>query len=407
MGFSLQDVIATSRADVFREEYPDVRLKVAEGGFDEQQFLSAVASGEPPSLVYLERTELGTYAARGALTPLDDCISEQDIDMGQYRDSAVQQVTYDDHVYGIPEFNDVRVIFADKGALSQAGLTVDDLDTSDWDQLKQTAQALTRGSGTNLQRIGFDPKIPEFFPLWVAANGGQILSDDGLTPSLNSPEAVEAAEYAASLVETAAPWPQFKAYRDTWDFFGSKNMFVSNQLGAFPMEDWYADVLGEVSPKVDVTVLPFRDRDGEPLTYATGQAWAIPADAANQSAACAFMKTMTATDTWVEAAKASKADREKNGTVYTGTFTANEDADQRIFDEVYEPTGYEGLDQATQTVLDVQDAAVVDPPSPAGAEVKKAWEDAMLRILEGEQSAQEALDQAQDEAEQAIEEAGR
>ena len=62
-----------------------MQVKITEGGFDEQQFLSAVASGAPPDLVYVDREILGTYAARGAIQPLDDCISQAQIDMGQYR----------------------------------------------------------------------------------------------------------------------------------------------------------------------------------------------------------------------------------------------------------------------------------------------------------------------------------
>jgi multiple sugar transport system substrate-binding protein len=70
-----------------------VQVKVTEGGFDEQQFLSAVASGAPPDLVYVDREIIGTYAARGAIQPLDECVSAAQIDMGQYRPAAVQQVT--------------------------------------------------------------------------------------------------------------------------------------------------------------------------------------------------------------------------------------------------------------------------------------------------------------------------
>ncbi|MDQ3424423.1 MAG: extracellular solute-binding protein [Actinomycetota bacterium] len=402
MGFSLQDVIATTRVDMVKEAYPDLQVQVAEGGFDEQQFLSAVASGEPPSLVYLSRSDLGTYAARGALEPLDDCIDEQSIDMGQYRDAAVEQVTFDDQVYGIPEFYDVRIVLSDDSVLQQAGLAPEDIDTSDWSALEQASQELAKTQGEDVLQIGFDPKIPEFFPMWVAANGAELVAADG-TPMLNSAEAVEALDYTVGLVETTAPWPQFKAFRDTWDFFGGENQFVKDQLGAFPIEQWYLDVLGEVSPDADVSAQPFLTREGEPITYATGQAWAIPKDAENVEGACAFMKVMTDADTWVAAAEASKKDREKGGGLYLGTYTANEAADERIFDEVYEETGSKNLDQATQVVFDVQDTAIIDPPSPAAAEVKKAWEDAVLRVLEGEQTAQEALDEAQKEAEEAIE----
>ncbi|MDP9443103.1 MAG: extracellular solute-binding protein [Actinomycetota bacterium] len=402
MGFSLQDVIASTRVDEVKKAYPAVRIRVAEGGFDEQQFLSAVASGEPPSLVYLSRSDLGTYAARGAILPLEDCIEKQSIDMGMYRDAAVDQVTYEGQVYGIPEFYDVRIVLADDDVLKRAGMTMEDIQTSDWQQLQRASEQLAQVQDRSVQRIGYDPKIPEFLPMWVAANGGQLVADDG-TPRLNSPESVEALEYTVGLLETTAPWSQFKAFRDTWDFFGGDNQFVKDQLGAFPVEQWYLDVLAEVSPDVSVTAQPFLGRDGQPVTYATGQAWAIPKGSEDTAdAACAFMKVMTAPDTWVAAAQASKQDREKTGGVYTGTYTANEEADERIFSEVYEETGQQSLDQATQVVLEVQDAAVIDPPSPAAAEVKKAWEDAVLRALEGEQTPQEALEEAQKEAEEAV-----
>jgi multiple sugar transport system substrate-binding protein len=51
------------------------------------------------------------------------------------------------------------------------------------------------------------------------------------------------------------------------------------------MEDWYLNVLAESSPDVDITVTPFKDRQGNPLTFATGSAWAIPKGAKNPDAA--------------------------------------------------------------------------------------------------------------------------
>ena len=407
MGFGQEDVIAKTRVKEVRSQYPDLDIKVNSGGFDEQQFLSAVASGEPPDVVYLDRSELSSYAARGALTPMDDCIASRGLDMGLYREAAVNQVTYKDQIYAIPEFNGVRIMLENTQALDDVGMSAGDLSTTDWTSLESAATKLEKSSGSDIERIGFDPKIPEFLPLWSAANGGQLLSEDGLSAELNSPENVEALDYAASLVDKQQGWAKFKAFRDTWDFFGDSNQFVEDQVGAFPMEDWYLDVLADVSPDAPVHAEAFTDRDGNPLTYATGLAWAIPKGAANPDAACAFAISMTATDTWLAAARASKADREKNGGFYLGTWTANTEADKKIFDEVYEPSGQESLDQAVKVVQSVQSVAVVDPPCPAAAEVKKAWEDASLRVLEGDQTAQESLDQAQEEAQAAIDEASQ
>jgi multiple sugar transport system substrate-binding protein len=404
-GFSLQDEIATVRVDTFKKANPQVQVKVTEGGFDEQQFLSAVASGSPPDLVYVDREIIGTYAARGAIQPLDDCVSSAQIDMGQYRPAAVQQVTVDGKVYGIPEFYSVRVMMINNKAVRDAGLSPADLDTSDWSKLAGLARQLTRTSGGKLQRIGFDPKIPEFLPMWVRANGGALLSDDGRTAQLNDPKVVEALTTTAAIVQANGGWNRLKGLRDSFDFFGAKNQFARDQLGAFPMEDWYLNVLAESSPQVDISVTPFKDRQGNPLTFATGSAWAIPKGAKNPDAACRFAKTMTEASTWVAAARARAEARAKENLPYTGTYSGNKVADEQIFGEVYKPSGEAKFDEAVQAVLQVQDVAFATPPSPAAAEFQKAWQDAVNRVLTGELEPAAALERAQGEAQAALDKA--
>jgi multiple sugar transport system substrate-binding protein len=325
--------------------------------------------------------------------------------MGQYRPAAVQQVTVDGKVYGIPEFYSVRVMMISNTALKDAGLSLADVDTTDWSKLAGTAEKLTVTEGGKLTRIGFDPKIPEFLPMWVKANGGALLSDDGRTAQLNDPKVVEALTTTAGIVQANGGWGKLKSLRDSFDFFGAKNQFAQDQLGAFPMEDWYLNVLAESSPDVDITVTPFKDRQGNPLTFATGSAWAIPKGAKNPDAACQFAKTMTEASTWVAAARARAEARAKEDLPYTGTYSANKVADEQIFGEVYKPSGDAKFDQAVQTVLDVQDVAFSTPPSPAGAEFQKAWQDAVNRVLAGQAEPAEALERAQREAQAALDKA--
>jgi multiple sugar transport system substrate-binding protein len=404
-GFSLPDEIATTRVDTFKKAYPQVQVKITEGGFDEQQFLSAVASGSPPDLVYVDREIIGTYAARGAIQPLDQCISSAQIDMGQYRPAATRQVTVDGKVYGIPEFYSVRVMMINNQAVSEAGLSPSDVDTTDWSKLSGLAEKLTVSEGGKLKRIGFDPKIPEFLPMWVRANGGALLSDDGKTAQLNDPKVVEALTTTAGIVQANGGWDKLKSLRDSFDFFGAKNQFARDQLGAFPMEDWYLNVLAEASPEVDISVAPFKDRQGNPLTFVTGSAWAIPKGAKNPDAACRFAKTMTEASTWVAAARARAEARAKKNLPFTGLYSGNRVADEQVFGEVYKPSGEAKFDDAVQTVLSVQDAAFATPPSPAGAEFQKAWQDAVNRVLAGQAEPAEALERAQREAQAALDKA--
>ena len=405
LGFGLGDEIASVRVDQFREQYPDVTLNLSEGSLDRQQLLTAVVSGNPPDLIYTNRDDLSTYATRGAIVPLDECVASMDIDLSQYRETALDQVTVGDQVYGIPEFFNTIVLILNNDALEEAGVTPDDVSTTDWDQLAEVNQQLTKVEDGQLERIGFDPKLPGFFPLWVRANGGQLLSDDGRTAMINSPEAVEALAYTVGLLEAAGGNQEVSAFRDTWDSFGADNEYVADQLGAKPMEQWYVNVLADTSPDVNITVKPFTDRQGDPLTFATGNTWAIPRGANNSEAACAFMKTMTDPASWAAAAQTRADQRAADGQTFTGVYTANKPADDQIFGTIFQPSGNEAFDNAVNVILETQENAFAIPSNPAGAEFRQAWEDAVNRVLNGEQGAQEALDQAQGEAQEALDDA--
>lgn len=403
MGFGLGDEIATVRAEYAQSQIPNVTVNFSEGGFDAQQFLTAFATGNPPDIVYIDRQTLGTYAANGSFMPLEECIANHNIDMSQYRDVAVEQVTIDGQIYGIPEFFNNLMLIINTKALDDAGLTLDDIDTSDWDRLAELSQQLAVGSGNDLTRIGFDPKLPEFLPLWVRANGGQMLSDDGRTAMLNSPEVVEALTFAVSVLDDQGGWAPFKAFRDTWDFFGGNNQVVADQVGFWPMEQWYMNVLANVAPEGPVAFKAFTDKEGNPISYATGSAWAIPVGSGNPEAACAFAKAMTSVEAWTMAAEERARRRSESGAINTGVYTGNRLADEAIFEGgIVQPIENERFQNGVDVILSLQENAFAMPANPAGAEFQQAWQDAVNRVLNGEQTPQEALDQAQEEAQAAL-----
>src|SRR3954453_8153599 len=261
MGFGTGDDVAESRAAIATKA-AGATVNRPSGGFNDQQFLAAVASGNPPDLVYLDRQKVGTYAAKGAFVPLTSCIKSQKISTKQYRIPGLNEVTYKGQIYGIPEFYDVRTILVDNNVLDQAGVKLSGLDTSNWPRLPPTAEKLAKIDNGKVTRIGFDPKIPEFFPLWAKANGVDILSKDGLHPHLNDPRAVAALQYAVGLINAQGGWDKFKSFRDTWDFFGAGNQVAKDQVGAWPMEDWYYTVMASTSPNVHPVSVPFRNLKG-------------------------------------------------------------------------------------------------------------------------------------------------
>ena len=110
---------------------------------------------------------------------------------------------------------------------------------------------------------------------------------------------------------------------------------------------------------------------------------------------------MTSVEAWMNAAKKRAAAAKKAGQAFTGLYTANATADQRILDEVYKPTS-PNYDAAVKLLVDVQKNAVYWPASPAGSQIQQALTDAINRVLAGSQSPQASLARAQREAQKAI-----
>jgi multiple sugar transport system substrate-binding protein len=403
MGFSGVDEVATTRMDAAEEALGEVEVNLIEGELDLQQFLSAIASGNPPDLVYANRDQIGSLAARGAILPLDRCIEGEGIDAAQYVPAALEQVTFDDQIYGIPEFNSIQVTMANADLLGAAGLSVEDVNGSDWEAMSAANEALMRTGGGGLEVIGVDSKLPEFLPLWAKANGVDLISEDGRTAQLDDPAVVEALEWAVSIYDAQGGFSAVKAYRDSADFFGEGNQFASGSLGAMPMEQWYVNVLNDVSPDAPLVFDTVRDRQGEPLAYASGSAWAIPAGAEHPEAACRWARVMTSVDAWEAAATARLEAREAEGKPFTGILTGNADADELIRGMV--TSGGEPWDSAVEAMYAANDAAFSLPANPADAEFDTAMQDAVNSVLNGQATPADAMATAQQNAQQALDDA--
>jgi multiple sugar transport system substrate-binding protein len=405
-GLGGRDDVAQGRLDianaVIRGLGHSVNNPVA--GFNNQAFLARLAARDIPDLVHMGRGDIGTYAARGALVPLGSCFRNENIDRNMYRKAALAEVTYKGQLYGAPEFTNQITIIVNNDALQKAGVNPADIQTTNWKRLKAANKKLLRIENGRLTRIGFDPKIPEFFPLWVKWFGKDLISKDGLKAQLNTREAVAALAYTVGLINDHGGWNRFKAFRDTWDFFGRNNQVAADQVGAWPMESFYYQVLADGN-RVNFTAKYFTNRKGGPITMLSGNAWAIPKGSKNPGLACKYIKALQSVDAWRTVAKERYDLRKRQGRAFTGLYTGNGAADVKIYEDIYQAMGNKDFDDAVALLTRAPRYAFSVPLSPASTEFKLAWTDAINRVLEGRQTPRQALDQAQREAQAAIDRA--
>jgi multiple sugar transport system substrate-binding protein len=131
-----------------------------------------------------------------------------------------------------------------------------------------------------------------------------------------------------------------------------------------------------------------------------------PAGSDNPEAACRFIEHMTKEDTWMEAASARAGLRERRQAVHRTVHRATRAADERIKEEFVKIGSDPKWDAAIEASYEANEASFALPASPADAEFETAWQDAVNRVLNGQQEPQPALYQAQDEAQAALDKPG-
>jgi multiple sugar transport system substrate-binding protein len=405
-GMGGRDDVAQGRLDIANRVIQGLGHTVNNpvAGFNDQTFLARLAARDIPDLVYMDRNLVGTYAARNVLLPLANCLRTENIDRKMYRTAALGQVTYKGQLYALPEFTNQITLIVNNNVASQAGVPVADIQTTNLVKLRQANKKMLRVEGNRVTRIGVDPKLPEFFPLWVKRYGANLISKDGLKAQLNTKQSVAALAYAVSLINDHGGWNRFKAFRDTFDYFGRINPMSGNQMGATPFESFWYNVLAEGAP-VNITAKFWTNQKGGPITMLSGSGWAIPRGASNPDLACKFLKAMTAVDTWKAVAKSRYDLRKRQGRAFTGLYTANTQADVKIYEDIYQAVGNKDFDDAVTLLVRAPRYGFAIPLSPASAEFRQAWIDGVNRVLEGRQTPRQALDQAQREAQAAIDKA--
>ncbi len=159
-------------------------------------------------------------------------------------------------------------------------------------------------------------------------------------------------------------------------------------------------MLVQSTPKLDLQSVPFRSRQNQPISFVSGSTWCLPKGSKNPDAAVNWMKTMTATETWLKAGAARQATVEKNKSIFTGLWTGNTEADHQVKAKYVKP-GTSGFNQAIENYYASTEYGFPIIASKAGSEIKTAWQDAVNRALSGQQKPDAAMKQAQAEASKA------
>jgi multiple sugar transport system substrate-binding protein len=196
-----------------RSKHPDLDIKINYTAYPYDQaktrMLDAISNQTHVDLISLDQIWVGEFAERGLLTDITDKVKNWGRISDLY-ESNLDGTVYNDRIYGIWTWTDVRGIWYWKDMLDQAGVEPNSLRT--WDGYIESAKKLNsilrpQGiEGVHLTGASHSPDI--WYPyLWML--GGYIieLKDGHPTkgvywfPAYNSSEGVKAMEFIKSQVD--------------------------------------------------------------------------------------------------------------------------------------------------------------------------------------------------------------
>ncbi len=205
---------------------------------DPQRLLCGVAGGDPPDVVFFDRFAVGEWAARGAFMSLQEFyeadLCERPDDPYTLREEDFfrpcwLEACYEGELFAVPTITDNRALYYNKDLLQKyadeliAAGCVDPGEPEKvgpprtWQQLKDAARIMTeRDASGKLVSVGF---IPNYGNSWLYIygwlNGGEFMSGDGRTCTLNSPEIVEALAYMTELYDLMGGAKEVAAFQSS------------------------------------------------------------------------------------------------------------------------------------------------------------------------------------------------
>lgn len=184
-------------ADAFVADHPgtSVSVEVTTGQFH-QWFITRLAADLAPDIIRITPQQIGRYAANGSLVDLTGAVPPE------YRDDwsepfwAIGQ--RENGLFGIFQHTDNFITFYDKQVMEQIGIEPPERieDAWRWDEFLEVAHEVKKVTGHYAFSYGWSG--PDTAYRWmpiIYQNGGAFLGQDGLTPSMDTEEAVGALEF--------------------------------------------------------------------------------------------------------------------------------------------------------------------------------------------------------------------
>ncbi len=247
----------------------------------------ASAGGEAPDLLPIDLIYVPAFARAGNLAEIGDFIDALPY-ADQLSPSHIRLGEYDGGRYAVPFAAEGSILLYNKDLFEQAGLDPEAPPTT-WAEIHEAATAI-RGLGDDIYGFYFAGSCAgcnafTYLPL-MWASGGDVLTDDGLSATIDSPEVRAALEFYKQMWDEGLIPPSAQA--DTGaDFL---NAFTTGTIGMAGSGAFSISTLKNNYPDINFGLTFLPGQDGGVSSFAGGDSIAITSSSPYTAEAFEFIE---------------------------------------------------------------------------------------------------------------------
>jgi ABC-type sugar transport system permease subunit/ABC-type glycerol-3-phosphate transport system substrate-binding protein len=387
-----------ARVREFEKRHPNVKcsiLSMGAGTMNPQKLMTAIVGNVPPDVIRQDRFTIGDWASRETFLPLDDFIKRDvndplNIRREDYYTACWAEATYKGKLFAVPSGTDDRALYYNRAIFRQFGLDPDKPPRT-WEELKKIAKLMTKPSadGYSYDRIGFIPNYGNsFLYIYSWQNGGEFMSPDGKTCTMNAPENIQALQFMVDMYDMLGGVNKVNAFVSG---FQSNDLdpFLTGKVAMKIDGNWVLNNIARFGPDIDFAVAPApvpQERldelegrkpltprfKGQPkyVTWAGGYSYAIPRGSQHPQEAWEFIKWMASPEAALLDSEAQKAYNISKGRPYVPDISANRRVNEAIFAK-YAPTT-DKFKNALKLFMDMLETAKFRPVTFVG---QRLWDE--------------------------------
>lgn len=220
-----------------------------------KQLSIGASADELPDIAILDSPDHASYATMGIFADLTD-----KFDVSNYYEGAVDSCTIDGTLYGVPFGVNCLGLYYNQDMLDAAGCAV----PTTWDELKETASALTKDNVTGLAFCSLQNEEGTFnFMPWVWSTGAGSYE-------MNSEGGVKALTLAKDLIDSGAMSKECI----NWTQGDVMNQFISGNVAMMINGPWQIPTMKTEAPDLNwnVALIP---KDAENASVLGGENYAV------------------------------------------------------------------------------------------------------------------------------------